>query len=628
MITQGTLRRHRDRLVRFLREEECGSATLWNLFWLVGFGALMGLGIDTTAAMNTKARLQTVADAASHAAVMDVFPVKKDAVEVALRYARQNIPQHDSVVTDTDVTLGFWDGVTGRFNSNGVPFYNAVQVVATRDGARANALATSFLRLVGFDNWDISAVSTSSLFGDLSNVDRCRKNGLHAGGRIDLKANNTVTRDYCLHGEGGFKITQNNLVTCGAELSTPDPSKLIGNSLKTPSGTPPSSCNTNYGGLSNQDMIEQVFVYRSIPSRASLEYATVKKMVEAFIAGTLDNDPFNGVAPYLERVDNVSPATFDAQAESGSLRPGTLYVVFCGGSGKIQPQGLLRNIGIYTDCVIDVRKSTPVSGGGGNGNGNGNSGGSTGNGGGSNGNGNSGGSNGNGNGKNATSTVTATTGSAVTTATAATTAATSAATTAAAAATTAATGAATTATGAIGTVAGAIPPALTCEGALAAGYDRYATFLDTAPGRTYRDGETVDTIAQDCGSEPGASGVWDNVFIFTTAFEDGNTGKTAITFPNDMQVGRVDACTEGGGVRLYSAGGIHSPSGMSIHGSHFIVLGDVKMAAKVSGAYGMTIEATGDISFAAQADMGGCSPDEKDLETDVVLTYRPIAIVH
>lgn len=134
MTTPGAIRKP-CRRPDFLHDDR-GSATIWNLVWLIGFGALLGLGLDTTAAMNTKAKLQTVADAASHTAVMDVYPVSRNAVATALNYARQNILQHDEVVTATDVTLGFWDCVTGTFVTDGAPFHNAVRVVATRDGAR------------------------------------------------------------------------------------------------------------------------------------------------------------------------------------------------------------------------------------------------------------------------------------------------------------------------------------------------------------------------------------------------------------------------------------------------------------------------------------------------------------
>ena len=560
-------------LVRFLRDDECGSATIWNLMWLVGFGALLGLGVDTTAAMNAKARLQTVADAASHAAAMDLFPISADAVATAVSYGEKNIPNFEGVVAESDVTLGYWDRDARTFRTSDVPYLNAVRVFAKRDDNRSNALATSFLHMAGFDSWDIAAVAVSTYFGDQSLVDRCRKNGLFAGGNVTLTANNTITGDYCIHGETGFRITQNNVVTCGVELSTPSASGWLSQSVPTPSGSP-AGCSTAYETLSNEQMIDQAFVYRSIPSRAELEYQTVKKMVDAFVSGELDNDPFNAVPPYLTDVSTVSASTFNSLSSSGNLSPGTLYVVSCGAGGTVQPRGLVRNIGIYTDCVINVSKDPQVS----------------------------------------TVKPNKVQGNSETTTTTTTTA--------------------TLCDPDVETctttpwLAEIVTPALDCDSAIAAGYEPYATLLDTAAGRTYRDGETVDTVAQTCAMEPGANGLWDNVFVFSTAFESGDRSQKAVTFPNNMQLGRIDACSEGGGVRLYAAGSLSTPSGTIVHGSQFVLLGNAKFAAKADGTYGMTVEAVGDIEFAAQGKLGGCSPDERDLASDVVFTVRPVAIVN
>lgn len=172
-------------ITAFLRDEEQGSTTIWNLFWLCGFGALLGLGVDTTAAMNAKAQLQTVADTAAHAAVMDLFPISDKAIDTALVYARENIAI-GGVVDRGEIILGYWDPETLSFETEDVPHLNAVRVVAARDDKRGNALATSMLRLIGFDQWDISAVATATYFHDMSQVDRCRKEGIFAGGTVEL----------------------------------------------------------------------------------------------------------------------------------------------------------------------------------------------------------------------------------------------------------------------------------------------------------------------------------------------------------------------------------------------------------------------------------------------------------
>lgn len=549
----------------FLRDEERGSATLWNLFWLTGFGVLLGLGIDTSAAMNVKARLQTVADAAAHAAVIDIFPVADDAIDTAVAFALQNEDDHEDVVTDTDVMLGYWNGETRTFETGDVPYLNAVQVVATRDGSRANALATTFLRLAGFDNWDINAVATAIYHDDMSLIHSCRTNGYVAGGETAVTANNVLIGELCMHGEGSLRIASNNIITCGSQLSTPSAEQW--KSGQPPSGNPPEECRTDYLEMSDAEMLEQAAVYGSLPNTAELEYENVKKMLDAFIANEEINDPFHVIPPYITRVENIDPNRFRNDSRDGRLVPGTLYVISCGGAGQnLQPEGIIQNVGIYTDCEVNVAKDRHVS--------------------------------------NVKPVRT---------------------------------------TGNITNDQICDPDELACEevpwaaelaydftcaDAVAEGFETYQTMLDTAPGETYRDGVTVDTDEELCGIEPGANGLWDNVFLFTTANADGDRTHKSVTFPNNMQIGRVDGCTEGGGVRIYSGGSVETPSGTMIHGSHFVVLGDVRLAAKASGTQGVTVNAAGNIQFAAQGRLGGCRGEEEYLESDVVITVRPIAIVY
>ena len=551
--------------ISFLRDEEQGSATLWNLFWLCGFGALLGLGLDTTSAMNMKGKLQMVADTSAHAAAMDLFPIASDAVDTALIYGTENIPDHADVVTQNDVTIGYWDPDTRTFQTDDVPNYNAVQVVATRDTSRDNALGTFFLRVVGFYDWDIKAASTALYYTDMSQTDRCKKNGLFAQGTVEQTSNNTITGDYCMHGEGGVKVNQNNIVHCGVEISLPDPSLWLTQAVSTPTGTTV-VCNENYEELSNDEMIDQVVQYRSIRNNAEEEYQNVKDILDAWLAGEAVNDMFNAIPPYIERAEYTDVTKFNSDAKTGKLQAGTMYVVSCDGTNKrLQPQGILRNIGIYTNCIISVNKDKDVS----------------------------------------------------------------------------ALKPQKTAPGydknnlcdpdnsTCETVPweAEITPLMTCEQAIAAGYESYDTLMDTLPGEYYRDGETADTLAELCAIEPGANGLWDNVFIFTTAHEGGDVSQKAVEFPNNMQIGRLDGCMEGGAARIYAAGSISTPSGTIIHGSHFVLLGNADLAAKADGTYGLTVEAAGNITYSAQGNVGGCPADEDDLASDVVVTVRPVAIV-
>lgn len=558
------------RFGEFCANEE-GSVSLWNLFWLIGLCLLLGLAIDVSTAMHTKARLQTVADTSSHAGVVELAPDEGAGVTAALTYSATNMPEYADVVKNSNITTGWWDYKTQTFDTNSPPAVNAVRVVATRDKARANATATSFLGLVGFYGWDINAVSIASSL-ELEQLG-CPSNGLFAGGQMEKTSNNTIVAPFCEYGHTSFKISQNNLIMCGVQQITPTPENFKNGTPPVPTEGP---CNENYAGLTSEEMLAQAMIYDTMPVVADLEYANAKAVLQKFISGQTYNDPYRVIPPWMVYVDTVSINTFNSDAKGGRLQPGTLYVVSCAGSNKrMEIEGFLQNVGIYTDCEIRVNKDQKVSD------------------------------------TKPTKTETRTH--------------------------------LTKNKGQAKKQEDLCDPDVntcedvpwlseitdgywSCAGAIAAGFEPYTTYPDTAGMGKYRDG-TTDADGQNCGIEPGANGLWDNVLIFTTYLEGGNVDQKAMTFPNNMQLGRIDGCTEGGGVRIYSAGSIHTPSGTTAHGLQVVTLGSVHMAAKANGVMGIHVQAMGDIKYTANGMMGGCPSDAASGASEVVVTVRPIALV-
>ena len=575
----------------FMRDEDHGSVTIWSLLWFTGFCAIMGLAVDTTAAMNTEAKLQHVSDASAHAGVIEIFPIPQDAIAAAVTYSGYNITTNN-VVFNSDVIPGEWDPATRTFNDdpNTIDDYNAVKVFATRDAARDNALLTSFLRVVGFYNWDIGTASIAHYTEDLELVNNCRLNGLLAGGLMEQTANNTLSRNICVHGEEAFKMTSNNVVTCGVELS-------LGPNGNYVTGTEPTykeslgDCDDNYADLTNYEMMDQSFMYRSLRSNAEAEFDIIERVLLAYMNDPENpnlTDPLNLLPSYIIRsaanVQTMSVNAFNNAARvTGNniyspLTPGTMYHVECNGSNKkLVLEGIVRNIGIYTDCEIDVQKNKRISD-------------------------------------------------------------------------------LKTIKDKSGTHAIVdcdpfteeclgddwtllLEPLMSCSENLATmittetnsplygEYPESYMALDDTVGAAYRDGTMDPDGDNPCGIEPGATGVFDNVFIFTTANKDGNRNQTSITFPNNFQIGRIDGCTQGGSVHMYLGGSLHTPSSTVMQGTQIMALGDVFLAAKATGVNGIVVDSANHIKYAAQGEMGGCSPLEEDGESDVKIAVRPIAIV-
>lgn len=142
-----------------------GSASVFIICLLPMFLALGGLAIDGANAWRMRAIMQTTADAASLAAVMDL-PDEDQALASAQAYAAKNMPTaaNGAVLATADVFIGKWDSDTRTFTPGAVP-KNAVQATVRRSSANSNPLPTSFLNLIGVAKWDIvtTAISTKAV---------------------------------------------------------------------------------------------------------------------------------------------------------------------------------------------------------------------------------------------------------------------------------------------------------------------------------------------------------------------------------------------------------------------------------------------------------------------------------
>ena len=52
--------------IRAFARSDAGSVSIWNLFWLVGFCALIGIAVHVFGTMDAKARLQIIAYSPAH----------------------------------------------------------------------------------------------------------------------------------------------------------------------------------------------------------------------------------------------------------------------------------------------------------------------------------------------------------------------------------------------------------------------------------------------------------------------------------------------------------------------------------------------------------------------------------
>jgi len=161
-------------LLRFCADE-LGVASIYMLCMLPVFLVILGLGMDGAAAFRTQNLLQSTADASALAAAkalgLGASPLVTAAKQAAADYAAANMSStappagfgfvlNANAASNGDLTLGNW--ASNTFTPDGSPL-NAVRVTVRTATANSNALATTFLSLVGKASWDVGASATAMI---------------------------------------------------------------------------------------------------------------------------------------------------------------------------------------------------------------------------------------------------------------------------------------------------------------------------------------------------------------------------------------------------------------------------------------------------------------------------------
>ena len=211
---------------RFIQNED-GIATAWAIGWLILCFAIAGLSIDASNAWKVKQILQSTADTASHAGGLELGTVSNANIEAAVitsanQYASLNMRpgRYGDVLVDSDIDVGYWDASTETFTEMVVGDLNpprAVRVVTRQDGVNSSKVGTFFLRFVGFDAFTVATVSIVESF-----VSICEKDGLKAYGNVNMSTQQSILGKYCVHGESGIKIADQNYFDDGAIASMVD----------------------------------------------------------------------------------------------------------------------------------------------------------------------------------------------------------------------------------------------------------------------------------------------------------------------------------------------------------------------------------------------------------------------
>lgn len=144
--------------MRFIRNQNGGAMIIFGLLLpvILGIGAL---AIDLSYLYVLKTQLQTTADAATLAAVMEL-PDEDAAKQAALELTDKNMSasSHGIVLADADIQFGSWDA--GIFTAGATPT-TAIQVTTRRADVNGNPVGLFLARVFGQETANVVARSTA-----------------------------------------------------------------------------------------------------------------------------------------------------------------------------------------------------------------------------------------------------------------------------------------------------------------------------------------------------------------------------------------------------------------------------------------------------------------------------------
>ncbi len=334
-------------LERFLRDEQ-GMVTHLALVLMVLIMLFSGLSLDTSNAWRTRLMLQTAADAAAHAGAMEL-PDETAALESALELAVDNLSAsgNSTAISSGDVEFGKWDTQTRTFTAAGAPA-NAVRVTATRSSENSNAVPTFFLRLAGFESWNIQVHSIAYRASET-----CAIVDISTNGTVEFDDESDYYNGYCVEGNAGADLGEDMEFDDDVTLYVADTNDISfsgseGMSTLVGRGTGSSSATLTYS-----DIIEE-------KSDISPTYTTdVETLADNYL------DPLYANQPNYINTAAAVIAVDASDVKYTSFIPGRIYEIQCGGSAGSKAQFYketsISEVVIVSECQVQLGKNDVLS---------------------------------------------------------------------------------------------------------------------------------------------------------------------------------------------------------------------------------------------------------------------------
>jgi len=310
---------------RSVLRDESGSMTIYAMLMFVTCAIIGGLALDFARMHKTITEMQNAADSAAHAAIISrpdlgEGEAKAMAVEIALR----NMPAalNGAVMTAADVVFGDWDPETATFHPR-AGATDAVRVSVSRTVALGNPFRMTLLRLAGMETADIRREATM-----VAADQDCLREGFVSQTYVDMQSNNQYLRGFCIHSNGGVKISSNNFFETGVVVTMPRPAGI----------------DLPQSGFASNPGLEEALAQNRYTIR-------ILNRLQEIIAGLTTPG-----SPYVPRyITNTTPVVLNRRNVGGTPLPeGRVYQVTCNGGQRLTVDNgaVLNNVVIVTNCEV------------------------------------------------------------------------------------------------------------------------------------------------------------------------------------------------------------------------------------------------------------------------------------
>lgn len=304
--------------------DETGAMTAFGLFIFAASLMLSGYAIDVGNVIRVRTKLQIVADASAHAALLSrerqtESAARQTAIELAARMMPED--KFGRVIEAEDIEFGVWDSEQRTFAAEEGSRV-AVRVVAHQNELKGNSVDTYLLKLVGLDDWDLTSEAIVVTYKPT-----CFREGFVSEDVVDIQSNNTFTNGFCIHSNEYVSLNNNNYFEPGTIVSMPNPDEI----------ELPAS------GFDKNDGLSEAL-------RTGSYHIRILKQIEDIIVGLAAFDE-RYIPSYI--TSDVPLILSPGKRAAADFKPGRLHRITCGGSKLTISEGLLTDIVLVTDCEIN-----------------------------------------------------------------------------------------------------------------------------------------------------------------------------------------------------------------------------------------------------------------------------------